>query len=295
MDGGLGVEVTMSGMRPHWIVGLAGLVVLGVPIALAVVLKGDHHTASPVTPVARPASGSAIVLARQDGDDALTLAVDGDAIRVRLLGSQGKGVDGRDVSVAGSPTTSCGEGCYLAQTSARGTVPVVVDGRRFDFAIPRSAPDAGELMKRASTAFRSLRSATYVERLASSTRNHIVTTFTLEAPNRIEYQIHGGAAGIVIGTRRWDRTGKKWSESATTPLPQPSPPWGTPVTNAHVLARTRRTVMISFLNPGIPAWFEARFDAHTMLPRRLDMVAVSHFMHHVYTAYNRPRRIFPPR
>jgi len=31
------------------------------------------------------------------------------------------------------------------------------------------------------------------------------------------------------------------------------------------------------------------------LPRRLDMIAVSHFMHHRYTAFNAPRRIFRPR
>jgi hypothetical protein len=174
-------------------------------------------------------------------------------------------------------------------------VSVVVDGRPFVFTIPRHAADATKLMQRATTAFRALHSVTYVERLASSTRDHIVSTFTLEAPNRVEYQIHGGAAGIVIGEKRWDRTGKRWIESASTPLPQPVPVWGTQITDAHVLERTRNTIVISFLNPGVPAWFEARFNAHTMLPRRLDMIAASHFMHHVYGAYNAPRRIFPPR
>jgi hypothetical protein len=282
----------MSAMRPQRILAIAGLVVLAVPIVLAALLKSGHHHATQTVPAA---PGGAVVFARQDGNDALTLAVRADAIRVSVLGPQGNGLSGRAVTVSGGATTSCGAGCYLARTRARGNVVVSVDGRRFKFAIPRSAPDATGLMRRATSAFRALRSVTYVERLASSTRDHIVTTFTLEGPNRVSYQIHGGTAAIVIGTNRWDRTGRKWVKSASTLLPQPSPVWGTQITDAHVLARTASTVVISFFNPGVPAWFEARFNAHTMLPRRLDMIAASHFMHHVYTAYNRPRRIFPPR
>ena len=85
-------------------------------------------------------------------------------------------------------------------------------------------------MARATRAFRALRSVDYVERLASSTRNRIVSTFTLEAPNRVEYRIHGGSTGIVIGTRRWDRENGRWTSSASSYLPQPSPIWGTPIT-----------------------------------------------------------------
>lgn len=286
----------MPSMRTPWLVVWAGLVALGVPIVLAAFLKGGHHAPATVEPSAAPARvGSAVVFAREDGSDALAVAAGPQTIRITLLGPDGKGVSGRSVTVAGIRADACGKGCYAARTSARGTVPVAVDGRRFDFTIPTVAPNATALIDRATKAFRSLRSVTYTERLASSTRDHIVTTFTLEAPDRIAYRIHGGADAVVIGTKRWDRTpGAKWVESQSTVLPQPTPVWGFPVTDAHVLARTRKTIVISFLNPGIPAWFEVRLDAQTMLPRRLDMIAVSHFMHHVYTAYNQPRRVFPP-
>lgn len=285
-------------MRRSLILGAVGLACLCVPIVLAAVLKGggQGQTAPPARVPAPRAAASPVVLARQDGNNALTVAVQAGTIRVNLLGPQGNGLAGHEITIAGKRASSCGAGCYAVDTSARGVVPITVDGRRFTFVIPKTTPAAAALMRRATNAFRSLRSVTYVERLASSTRNHIVTTFTLERPNRVEYRIHGGADGIVIGTKRWDRTpGSGWSESDSTPLPQPSPVWGSPVTDAHVLSRTRNTVVISFLNPGIPAWFEARFDAHTMLPRRLDMIAASHFMHHVYTRYDAPRRIFPPR
>ena len=100
-----------------------------------------------------------------------------------------------------------------------------------------------------------------------------------------------GASGIVIGTRRWDTSAGHWVLSPSTRLPQPLPLWGTPVTNAHVLSRTRDAVAISLLNPKIPAWFVVRFDPRTLRPRVLDMTATAHFMHHVYSGYNAARRI----
>ena len=81
----------MPVMRRQWIVGLAALFVLCVPIVLAVVFKGHHH---------HTASSGAIVLARQDGNDALALSVTSNAVQVKLLGPQGKGVGGRTVTVA---------------------------------------------------------------------------------------------------------------------------------------------------------------------------------------------------
>ena len=150
----------MPVMRRQWIVGLAALVVLFVPIVLAAALKGSHH---------HTASSGPVVLAREDGNDALALSVTSNAVQVKLFGPQGKGLGGRTVTVAGTATRSCGSGCYVAQTSARGDVAVLVDGRRFSFAFPREAPDATALLQRATTAFRALHSVTYVERLASST------------------------------------------------------------------------------------------------------------------------------
>jgi copper transport protein len=237
----------------------------------------------------------AVVLAQEDGDNAVTLAAEPNRIRVTVFDGQGLGVNGSSVAIAGTPASSCGPGCYEAPAGLRGVLTVSLDRRRFVFDVPRVAPNAKALVARATRTFRSLQSITYVERLASSSRNHIVSTFTLEAPDRVEYRIRGGSAGIVIGTRRWDRESGRWIRSLSTLLPQPSPIWGTPITNARVLSRTRNSVLVSFLNPSVPAWFVVRFDARTLRPRVLDMTATAHFMHHVYRGFNAPRRIFPPR
>jgi hypothetical protein len=146
-------------------------------------------------------------------------------------------------------------------------------------------------MARATTVFRRLRSVTYVERLASSPRNRLVTTFTLEAPDRVHYRIHGGSTATVIGDRRWDGC----TESQTTPLPQPAPIWGSPVTNAHLLRRSGNRELVSFLNPSVPAWFTVWLDRRTLRPTQLQMIAAAHFMYHTYSGYDAPRRIFPPK
>ena len=275
------------------------LVVAG--LVVAVVLLGNAKPSTRPT-IAVPQAVSpplpprdAVVLAQEDGDNALTLAAVPERIRVTLLDNEGRAEKGASVTVDGRQTTSCGAGCYQAETNVRGRIPVVVDGRRHTFVVPRTAPDATALMTRASRTFRALRSVTYIERLASSPRNRIVSKFTLEAPDRVEYRIRGGASGIVIGTRRWDGGNGHWIESQSTYLPQPSPIWGTPITNAHVLARRGNDVTVSFLNPKVPAWFLVDLDARSLRPRALEMTATAHFMHHVYSGFNAPRRIFPPR
>jgi hypothetical protein len=286
--------------RQRFVLSAELVVLIGLVVAVAILTDARPGVSHAVTapeeigapPLPPPA---AVVLAREDGDNALTIAALPRAVRVTAFDGQGVGLNHLTVSVSGVDASSCGPGCYEAQTTQRGAVGVVVNGRGFLFRLPRKTVDGTALVKRATRNFRSLRSVTYVERLASSPRNHIVSTFTLEAPDRIEYHIHGGPAGIVIGTRRWDRTGKMWKESPSTLLPQPSAIWGTQITNAHVLSQTRRSIVVSFLNRDIPAWFTVRFDRRRLLPQELAMTATAHFMHHRYTAFDAPRRIVPPR
>jgi hypothetical protein len=276
------------------------LVVAGLVVAVVLLAGGGSGAPRSITipaavgPPALPPR-NAVVLAQEDGSNALTLAAVPERIRITLFNGEGNGVTGADVTVGRTRTTTCGAGCYEARTNIRGRVPVRVDGRVRTFVVPRAAPDASALMARASRTFHALRSVTYVERLASSPRDKIVSTFTLEAPDRVEYHIRRGGSAIVIGTRRWDRGNGRWIKSQSTYLPQPTPIWGTPITNAHVLERQGNEVTVSWLNPKVPAWFVARFDTRTLHPHSLEMTATAHFMHHVYSGFDASRRIFPPR
>jgi hypothetical protein len=174
-------------------------------------------------------------------------------------------------------------------------VRVTVEGRGFTFRLPEAPRPAASLLLRAAKVFRRLRTVSYLERLASSPRNRVVADFTLERPNRLEYRIRGGASGIIIGARRWDRVAAgRWVPSPQEPTPQPEPIWAGPVTNAYILETTPTTYVVSFLKPIGPAWFTVRFDRKTLLPRHLQMTAAAHFMTHRYTRFNAPPRITAP-
>jgi hypothetical protein len=153
-------------------------------------------------------------------------------------------------------------------------------------------------MRRATRAFHALRGVSFQERLASDARHFLNTRWRLEAPDRIAYQIRGGAAGVQIGARRWDRAqGGTWQPSAATRLSQPSPQWEG-VTNAfvvgHPTVRGRPAVDVAFFDTQIPAWFRVELDARTLLPLDSRMIATAHFMHDVYGQFNGPAQITPP-
>jgi copper transport protein len=241
----------------------------------------------------------AFVVAGEDGDRAVALAIEAGRVRATLIGPEGSGVDGLEVTIAGHPTGVCGPGCYEADVAPPSKrVRVSVDGRHVVLPVPSRWPPrpAGALVARLTRAFERLRSVSYLEWLASGPRNRIVSDFTLEAPNRFSYRIHGGSSAIVIGGRRWDRVrGGPWDETSYSALPQPTPLWEGPIANAYVLSESPRDLTVTFLNRRVPAWFRVRIDRRTLLPRDLSMTATAHFMHQRYSGFNAPHRVFPPK
>jgi copper transport protein len=238
-----------------------------------------------------------VVQAQEDGDFAVALAVHAPGAEVTVLDPDGNGVDGLAVDIAGTRARSCGPGCYGAFVQLARRVVVSVDGRRLVFRVPATLRPADPIVARATRVFRALRSVDFVERLASSPRNHVVADFTLERPDREEYRIRGGASGIIIGARRWDRENAgRWFPSSQQPTSQPEPIWTGHVTNAYVLQATPREYVVSFLkrSSGSPAWFTLRLDRETFRPRDLRMTAAAHFMTHRYTRFNAPPKIKPP-
>ena len=258
-----------------------------------------------------PPTGS-VTFARESGALAVALAVRPvEPLRLvaTIIGPSGRGVDGLDVDLraashgrkASSPTRPCGHGCYAA--SLRVSQPSVFEveiGSTGTVAFPVGGawppPPGTAFLRRATSAFSRLRSAVYLEHLASRPGNAIETIWRVQAPNRLAYEIRGGAGGIVIDGTRWDRPvpGAEWRRSATTPLEQPFPPWGMRAVDVRVLRDTASRVTLSWLDPGVPAWFTGTFDRTTALPRELRMTASAHFMRHRYIAFNRSVEIEPP-
>jgi copper transport protein len=294
-------RLSVEGLRRNVAVELILFTALVAAVALLTDLRPgrDRIATAAVVEVKGPPPGPAgemVVQARESGDLAVALSVRPPGAELVAVGPDGQGVNGLSVQIAGVTAGSCGPGCYGAFGSFTGTVPVSVAGRKLVFRVPVRPRPATALVARATAAFRKLRSVEYVERLASSPRNKVVADFTLERPDRLLYRIHGGADGIVIGTRRWDRArGSKWVSSPQDVTPQPEPIWAGHLTNAYLLDTTATTYVVSFFKPIGPAWFTLRIDRRTLLPRSLRMTAPAHFMTQRYTKFNEPARIHPPR
>jgi methionine-rich copper-binding protein CopC/putative copper export protein len=263
--------------------------------------------ARPATPrpIAAPPP-DAVVLAGESGDRAVGLAIlPRGRLQATVLGPDEDGVDGLSVGFrAGGKTvgsTPCGPGCYRAvgRLQAR-RVTVLLDSGPVSFRLPTRTEHAGSLVARARRAYASLKSLVIHERLASSPRDRITTTWHIVAPDRLTYVTSEGSRAIVVGGERWDADANgKLVRSAQTPLQLPGSQWGPRWLNARALGWTRvggiRARLVSFFDPQLPGWFELAMDPRTSRPLELQMTAAAHFMHHRYTDFNRPTRIEPPR
>lgn len=254
-----------------------------------------------------PPPRGALVLGGESGSRAVALAVGSGKLTATVLSPEGGPQSGLKVSFVAGPRTivakPCGPGCYSAAAPRPSRVVVRPKGSPpVAFTVPARPRPAATIVARAARVTRALRSLVYLESLRSGPTGGLHTTWSLKAPNQVEYRIRGGADAIVLGTRRWDRDhpGAPWRRSQQLPaLRVPEPVWGSTATNAYVLGestvRGRPVWIVSFANPSTPAWFTAWIDRRSYRPLQLRMTAASHFMLHRYTAFNRPLTIAPPR
>jgi hypothetical protein len=250
----------------------------------------------------------ALVLAQEAGVRALAVAVKPGLVRISVLGTTGGGEAGLQVSVqfgrgGEQRTDPCGAGCYQADVQGTPDSPVTVriggSPYRFDLP-PLPARDATGIVRRATGTWNELRTLVWHERLASSPVNVLHTVYRAVAPHSLAYTIAGRSAAVIIGGSRWDRISPTapWRRSIQNPpVDQPQPFWQQ-ATDARLLGTerlgTHRVWRVSFFDPSTPAWFEASIDRATGRTLELDMVAASHFMHHVYGPFNAPVALAPP-
>ena len=257
------------------------------------------QASQPSAPPPPPPAG-ALVLAREAGSLGVAVEAEPQRVSAIVLSPAGGGLSGLDVEIDGRSARACGSGCYSVGAAPGGAVTVAVAGfgptQTLRFVLPAQAPSADALVRRVDARFRALHSVTYSERLASDETHALVAQWRLEGPNRVEYSITGGAQGIVVGNRRWDRDTPhgRWIESEQTPLTQPATQWRY-AANARLIAQTPSTTIVSFADPTIPAYFTVTLDRRTLRPRVMHMTASSHFMTDSYLSFNEPRAIRPPR
>ena len=277
----------------------------------------------PPLPAAPRPPVAAFTLAREADDLAVGLSAQPDSDRLLITadvrrpdgrGAAGLGIGFRlrtSTATMAAAAQPCGPGCYRAVLPITGKPEQVLlrlerPGRRptvLRYPFPERWPpsSAVELVRRATRVYRGLRAVVYRERVASSARNVVWTTWRVVAPDRLEYRIDNGPAGILIGNRRWDRDkpGGSWQASPQSPIREPIPPWGTTPSRATLVGSARvsgRPVwVVSFADPSVPIWFTVSIDKQTYRTLDLRMVTAAHFMHQRYTAFNERVAIEPPR
>lgn len=247
----------------------------------------------------------ALTLATQLGDRAVAVAVERQAVRLRVttavLGPDGEGIDGLTVRANGNSSTRCGFGCYRSVVAATSMLHLTVAGTPVDFDLPPpAARDARALLRRIGDTFMRARTTRFHERLSSGPGQVVESDWKTAAPASLSFRTSDGSAGIVIGGRRWDRQGRgPWQESVQDPrVPQPQLPWTVSPLDVAELRPVRvggaAALRISFVDPATPAWFTVTADARTLRVRRIEMVAAAHFMRDDYRSFDTPVHIVPP-
>lgn len=283
---------------------VAAFALRSTPASPTAATVGSTPSSSPGFPV--PPKGG-VLFARQMGGEALALGVvpNGGSVlaQASVLSGQGQGVSGLAVSLNGEAAADCGSGCYRTTlTGSPKSIAVHVRSTTWNVLLPPTWPprDGTAIVDHATTAWKALDSLTFNEHLASDAIHSVTSTWRIQSPNRVAYAIAGGGAdGIVVGDKRWDRNtpSSKWIESPQLELTQPVPPW-TAVQDAHVLAEEtfegHPSWVVSFFDPGTPAWFTAVIEQKTYHTLQTQMITTAHFMHDVYRAFNATPPISPP-
>jgi hypothetical protein len=309
-----------SGGRIGFLAALAaGAVAVSAVVLVAFDWRGTStppaqpRTAPAVTIFPSPPPG-AVVFAREAGPNVLALGVvphrGAIGLQASVLDGDARGVSGLRIvfSVRGvdHPGNPCGHGCYRTTVALSAppnavSVALFTRSRSTRWRVPLPAawppPDGAAIIARAGRVWRSLRSVAYVEHLASDATTRQTSDWRVAAPNRVAYSIRGSGGGIVIGTRRWDRStsaGRWLASQQSAVLTQPVPFW-VGVSDAHVLRSDGSAWIVSFFDPRTPGWFEATVDKQTGHTLELRMFAAAHFMHDVYGSFDQAPPIVPPR
>jgi copper transport protein len=262
--------------RRFLVVQLALLVALAVGVGALTDLRPGRarsavSSAQPNVPQPPPAPPArAYVDAAQAGPLAVGFAWLDGRVAVTLVGQDGGVVTDVPIQVA----------------STGRLVRVSVAGTTLHFAVPATLRPAAAALRRARKAYDAAHAVTIVERLSSRPGISQTSVFHERAPDRLAYRIvsstETGLAGrraVVIGARRWDRTGRgPWRASSYGQIRVPLAYWGPQPQNAYYSAPN----LITFFDPRTHAWFRLRLDGSGR-PAELKMTAGAHFMHHDYS------------
>ena len=172
------------------------------------------------------------------------------------------------------------------------------------FALPLPAPDGTAELERAIDGSEALRTAVVREELRGEVGGkQLLARYGFAAPDAFEIQT-GDSHRVVIGKRTWDRSypGETWkegewpNEAFQWPKSHYRSLWAAPAA-VRVLGEEDvdgvPSRIVSFVRPGLPAWFKVWVGVTDGQVRRETMLAEGHLMERVYEL-DTPTTIIPP-
>lgn len=201
----------------------------------------------------------------------------------------------------------CGWNCVqldgaavLRGTPSRVHVTVTRGGRtvRGTVALPARMPAAGSsLLARVQRFMNGLRTLRVRQVLATGVST-LRSTWLYQAPDRSSYVASNGTRGVVIGRRRWDYVGDRWTERVATHSHSPHYMWAgaaRPRIVGTASRRGRRVQVLALFRPNgsYPAFFRLYVERSGRV-LEAEMLAPAHFMLDKLDRFNAPIRITPP-
>jgi copper transport protein len=225
--------------------------------------------------------------------------------RVTILSPSGAGLPTALAVAGGHVALPCKgvRGVCFSATVPRGPRPLPVRVRlpgespvTATVQLPRfDAPDGTRLLREATANFRALRSLRVLNILESAPGHAVTTDFTVQAPDRIAFAVHGGAEARIIGTDRWDRQpGRDWIKSEAPRANVPDAFWAPGAEAVAIAGGDRSTTQLTLVLPGGPTFFRLWVDRSTRQVVRLRMITAAHFMREREYDQNRAPPVEPP-
>lgn len=230
--------------------------------------------------------------------------------RIRTFNRAGEPVD-RDTTLnSGNLTESCGIGCrrfdavpsedeIAGRLTENGAVKQFVLSGRWK---SQSSRDARALIREIQARMQALRSLRADEKIAVNATIGTQTAFESRSPDRLSFGAANGAAGVIIGRRRWSRApaSAEWigpTVDFERYRTKDSFDW---VANARFVwlldsPKDSQTIRVALMNPAEPVWYELQVDRKSKLVIREKMTSPGHFMKTRYFDFNSPITIVPPR
>jgi len=277
------------------------------PLPPARLQEAEAARAGPSAARALPAAGDVLVgLTLRPGQPGRNTAW----LYVLPIGGEPE-ASGLQVTVAAGgkprPVRRCGPACRSADVVVQGGERLSVHvsgagGGMAAFTVPvLPVPDGTALLARAQERMHELRTYRLEETLRPALAP-LPVAFAFEAPDRLSYQVGGGAYTVIVGPTQYSRAGPNtpWRAQPLPPVQVPSFVWDAAVAVSPRLVGTSdkggaALQEVAFYEDldGVPVWFQLGVDDQGLV-ERADMRAQAHFMSDRYQDFDAPLTIAAP-